>query len=76
MLPLPRLQLVAQFVGAVFEFWKGKPQKVVMILPASPSALAYFPFWFPARLPAWKKPGSAEETRSPRMKAIRKEVAG
>ena len=35
-------------------------------------ALAYCSFWYLARLPAWKKPGSDEETRSPRMNPIRK----
>ena len=39
-------------------------------------ALAYFSFWFLARLPAWKKPGSDEGTRSPRMNPIRKEGVG
>ncbi len=39
-------------------------------------ALAYFSFWFSARLPAWKKPGSDEGTRSPRMNPIKKEGLG
>lgn len=33
-------------------------------------------FGFLARLPAWKKPGSDEARRSPRMKAIKKEGVG
>src|SRR5437588_9450343 len=41
-----------------------------------PSAFAYFSFWFSARLPARKKPGSDEGTRSPRMNPIRKEGVG
>src|SRR5260370_10019286 len=40
------------------------------------SALAYFSFWFSARLPAWSKPGSDAGTRSPRMNPIRKEGVG
>lgn len=40
------------------------------------SALAHFSFRFSARLPAWKKPGSDEATRSPRMNPIRKEGVG
>ena len=39
-------------------------------------AFAYCSFWFVARLPASKKPGSDVVTRSPRMKAIRKEGVG
>jgi hypothetical protein len=39
-------------------------------------ALVYFSFWFSARLPAWKKPGSDEVIRSPRMNPIRKEGVG
>jgi hypothetical protein len=39
-------------------------------------AFAYCSFWFLARLPASKKPGSDESTRSPRMNPIRKEGVG
>jgi len=39
-------------------------------------SLAYFFFGFSARLPAWKKPGSDEVMRSPRMNPIRKEGVG
>jgi len=39
-------------------------------------SLIYFSFWFSARLPAWKKPGSDEAIRSPRMNPIRKEGVG
>jgi len=49
------------------------------VLPGSPSALdafAYCSFWFLARLPASKKPGSDESTRSPRMNPIKKEGVG
>src|SRR5215469_18352964 len=38
--------------------------------------LVYLSFWFSVRRPAWKKPGSDERTRSPRMKPIRKEGVG
>jgi hypothetical protein len=39
-------------------------------------AFAYFSFWFLARLPASKKPGSDGRIRSPRMNPIRKEGVG
>ncbi len=50
--------------------------ELVMILPGPPSALVYFFFWFSTRRPAWKKPGSDEGMRSPRMKPIKKEGVG
>lgn len=58
---------------------RGRSGKVGEVLPSSPSALgdfAYCSFWFLARLPASKKPGSDESTRSPAMKEIRKEGVG
>src|SRR6266702_3940517 len=51
----------------------GQPQHARGAVKA---ALPYFSFCFSARLPAWKKPGSDEGTRSPRMNPIRKEGVG
>jgi hypothetical protein len=54
--------------------WFGEVVLLARYLPRY--ALAYFSCWFSARLPAWKKPGSDEGTRSPRMNPIRKEGVG
>ena len=59
---------------------RGRSGKVDEVMPGSLSAdadaFAYCSFWFLARLPASKKPGSDENTRSPRMNPIRKEGVG